>query len=297
MERVYLLLRNNQQSGPFTIGELLQQHVLPSDMIWIEGKSTVWTYLSELELIPFVASRPASEKKPEIKGKDEIERKAEELRQRILSSTPRSFFEREVEVETYASPHKLDDDIDFVDRRKQKRQQRSVVVGELALTCAVIGIFAVGIYKGKAFLAERNKVPVSIATKLETHDEHAARNKKIVVASQPVAKEDSAQKVDSSLLATTMKQKPKPLPVIHSMDSNKIKINPIIPDPATTETDKKDPVLKLPVTKVIDQTPLKKEAVIPQPKQDDATDQPEKKRSFLGGLFKKKKKDNNSDNQ
>ena len=54
MERVYLLLRNNQQTGPFTIGELLQQQLIPSDMIWIEGKSVAWTYLSELELTPFI---------------------------------------------------------------------------------------------------------------------------------------------------------------------------------------------------------------------------------------------------
>ena len=54
MERVYLLLRNNQQTGPFTIDELLQQQLRPSDMIWMEGKSAAWTYLSELELIPFI---------------------------------------------------------------------------------------------------------------------------------------------------------------------------------------------------------------------------------------------------
>ena len=52
MQRVYLLLRNNQQTGPYTIGELLQQQLRPSDMIWIEGESTAWTYLSELELKP-----------------------------------------------------------------------------------------------------------------------------------------------------------------------------------------------------------------------------------------------------
>lgn len=294
MERVYLLLRNNQQSGPFTIGELLQQHLLCSDMIWIEGKSTAWTYLSELELTPFVASAAAAEKKPEFKGKDEIERKAEELRQRILSSTPKSFLQHEVQVETFASPYKLDDDIDFVDRRKQRRDQRSVVVGEFALTCVVVGIFVLGIYKGKAFLAEREKVPVSVATKLETHDEHAAR-KKIIVAAQPAARPDTAGKQDSSLLAAAMKPKPKTGHVIHSLDSGKIKINPVIPDPG--EADKKDQVIKPPLTRVIDPAPLKKEAVVPQPKQDEATAQPEKKRSFLGGLFKRKKKNNDPDNQ
>lgn len=295
MERVYLLLRNNRQSGPFTIGELLQQQLLPSDMIWIEGKSTAWTYLSELELIPFTSSQPASEKKAETKGKDEIERKAEELRQKILSSAPRSFQERQVEVETFASPFKKEDDIDFVDHGKQKRAQRSLVVGEMALTCVVVGIFVVGIYKGKAFLAERNKVPVSVATKLETHDEHTAQNRKIVVSPQPMMQKDSASRVGSSLAALAIKQKPKH--VIHAIDSNKIKTNPVIPDPAIANAEKTNPIIKPPVTKPVDEIPLKKQAVASQPKKDTVADQPEKKRSFLGGLFKRKKKENNSDNQ
>ena len=76
MDKVYLLLRNNQQTGPFTIGELLQQQLQPSDMIWIEGKSTAWTYLSELELIPFVKNPEAAVQKNHPKTVDEIERKA-----------------------------------------------------------------------------------------------------------------------------------------------------------------------------------------------------------------------------
>src|SRR3954470_19697496 len=54
MDKVYLLLRDNQQTGPFTIGELLQQQLLPTDMLWIEGRSTAWAYLSEMELQPSI---------------------------------------------------------------------------------------------------------------------------------------------------------------------------------------------------------------------------------------------------
>jgi len=294
MERVYLILRNNQQSGPFTIGELLQQHLLPSDMIWVEGRSTAWTYLSELELTPFISSQPASEKKPEPMGKDEIERKAEELRKKILSSPPRSFNERKVEVETYASPFKKEDDIDFVDHSKQKRAQRSLVVGELALTCVVVGIFVVGIYKGKAFLGQRENVPVSVATKLETRDEHTAQNKKLIVPAQPTIQKDTTQRLDSSLIALAMKQKPKH--VVHPIDSDKIKINPVIADPAINDAERKDQGVKPPVAKPIEEIPLKKQTVVPQSKKDTIASQPEKKRSFLGGLFRKRKKDNSPDN-
>ena len=102
MERVYLLLRNNQQTGPFTIGELLQQQLRPSDMIWVEGKTTAWTYLSELELIPFVKASEVQEHSKSIQTSDEIERKAEELRQRVLASAPKTYFPKHtVEIETY----------------------------------------------------------------------------------------------------------------------------------------------------------------------------------------------------
>ena len=110
MSKVYLLLRNNQEFGPFTIDELLQQQLRPTDMLWIEGRSRAWCYLSEMELMPpSVNVAPAPEVKPEVIADptsrtartaekpeevkktrrsyrpDEIERKAEELRKRALN--------------------------------------------------------------------------------------------------------------------------------------------------------------------------------------------------------------------
>ncbi len=38
MQKIYLLLRNNQQSGPFSAEELQTQGLLPADLIWTEGK-------------------------------------------------------------------------------------------------------------------------------------------------------------------------------------------------------------------------------------------------------------------
>src|SRR4029078_7185776 len=119
MERVYLLLRNNQQTGPYTIGELLQQQLRPSDMIWVEGKSNAWTYLSELELIPFAKNPEVSEQIKQTKTPDEIEKKAEELRQRILASAPRTYFPKyTTEIETYASSYKLPEhEMQFIDHQ------------------------------------------------------------------------------------------------------------------------------------------------------------------------------------
>ena len=161
MERVYLLLRNNMQSGPFTIGELLQQQLKPSDMIWIEGKSSAWTYLSELELSPFIkAAQEKSNLRPA--SADEIERKAEELRQRVLSSAPKvSFRNQAVEVDSYDSPYKVpEDEIQFIDHRKEKKMRTQTVLGEMLLTSLVIGLFMVGIYKGKSFLGVKKAIPI-----------------------------------------------------------------------------------------------------------------------------------------
>lgn len=56
MDKVYLLLRNNQQTGPYHLDELVQQNLRPDDLIWTEGKSITWLYPSEYEeLKPYVS--------------------------------------------------------------------------------------------------------------------------------------------------------------------------------------------------------------------------------------------------
>ncbi len=56
MQKVYLLLRSNQQTGPYTIEELNQLGLKTNDLIWVEGKSAGWSYPSEIEeLIPFLS--------------------------------------------------------------------------------------------------------------------------------------------------------------------------------------------------------------------------------------------------
>jgi hypothetical protein len=55
MIKVYLLLRNNKQSGPYSLEEIAQQQLKPLDLVWIEGRSAAWKYASEIaELSPFL---------------------------------------------------------------------------------------------------------------------------------------------------------------------------------------------------------------------------------------------------
>lgn len=45
----YLLLRNNQQSGPYSIEQLKSFTISATDLVWIEGKSSGWTYAGEID--------------------------------------------------------------------------------------------------------------------------------------------------------------------------------------------------------------------------------------------------------
>ncbi|MDQ3683709.1 MAG: FxLYD domain-containing protein [Bacteroidota bacterium] len=49
MNKVYLLLRNNKQSGPHSLGELIALAPKPFDLIWVEGRSIGWSYPTEIE--------------------------------------------------------------------------------------------------------------------------------------------------------------------------------------------------------------------------------------------------------
>lgn len=55
-------MRNNKQSGPFSKEELLQLGFKPYDLIWVEGKSALWRYPSEVPELKEYA--PAVEEQP-----------------------------------------------------------------------------------------------------------------------------------------------------------------------------------------------------------------------------------------
>lgn len=284
MERVYLLLSNNLQSGPFTIGELLQQQLRPSDMIWIEGKSSAWTYLSELELTPFIIAKDSvPDKNTEIPAKDEIERKAEELRQKVLASAPKHFPSIPMQRETYSSPYKLpDNEIRFVDHRSE----RKTILGELAITFFIIGLFGVGIYKGREFLSEKKTVSNAVATKLVTNDQHSAQKNTTVANAAPVT--DTTFR-DSSYI---MKAKPKATvkKITDSTTSVKSQTEIVPLDQAQNEIQEnpeKDPSENTqPEVKLPEAIPVKKEVKA----STKPFEEKEEKKGFLKGLFKKKKK-------
>jgi len=59
---MYLLLRNNKQSGPYSLDDLKNMGLKAYDLVWLEGKSAAWRYPSEIEELKEFA--PAVEEQP-----------------------------------------------------------------------------------------------------------------------------------------------------------------------------------------------------------------------------------------
>jgi hypothetical protein len=58
----YLLLRNNKESGPYTLDALMELGLKAYDLIWVQGKSAAWRYPSEVEELKGIA--PKVEEQP-----------------------------------------------------------------------------------------------------------------------------------------------------------------------------------------------------------------------------------------
>jgi hypothetical protein len=209
MNRVYLLLRDNVQSGPYTFDELLQQQVQPSDLIWIEGKTLAWAYPYEIEdlknslsgnpvepivmpaVIPSSSKIPrpaikktASQEKKDInqlpltapkKPKDEIEKRAEELRKKALTFSSQHDYRHEPVLHPIHDfqPHLHDSDaVHFV----HHKQNKGAPVGEILVGAMMIGLVVLGWYGGanKYFINRKPPIVNSVATQLVASDMHAA---------------------------------------------------------------------------------------------------------------------------
>ena len=62
MQKEYLLLRNNQETGPHSLEELVQLGLKPFDLIWVQGRSGGWSYPSEVEALKRYVPAATTEK-------------------------------------------------------------------------------------------------------------------------------------------------------------------------------------------------------------------------------------------
>ncbi|HTF27611.1 MAG TPA: hypothetical protein VK625_02135, partial [Flavitalea sp.] len=101
----YLLLRDNKQSGPYSVSELVQKGIKPYDLVWLDGKSAAWRYPSEIDELkayaPAVEEQPYDRfyKKPSTEKKEETP--AEKQAARFVERET-SFVEKKVPKETPA---------------------------------------------------------------------------------------------------------------------------------------------------------------------------------------------------
>ena len=58
----YLLLRDNKQSGPYSLEDLKIKGLKAYDLVWVEGRSAAWRYPSEIDELsafaPIVEEQP-----------------------------------------------------------------------------------------------------------------------------------------------------------------------------------------------------------------------------------------------
>lgn len=66
----YLLLRDNQQSGPYSFEQLKTSGVLPTDLIWVQGRSEGWAYAAEIEELKVLFQLPSPDRVSELSSKN-----------------------------------------------------------------------------------------------------------------------------------------------------------------------------------------------------------------------------------
>lgn len=295
MKKVYLLLRNNYQTGPYTIDELLQQKLKPSDLVWVEGASKAWTYPAELpQLKDYLEGQgatptsPGPPKQAAVSTGNEIEKWAEELRQKVLSA-PKTFIpvplrEDTVHVEVLRAMAR--ERIEFIDHRKRESPAFEWMSGAM-----VVLIVVAGVYGGARFFKEKTGLPV-LADKAVTIDNHAAKavarplSQPVLITYQEVKKDTMA--TDTMALSVLKQQKPVAVPKRRKINIDALPATAIqkVSVPSYTENENASP----------DTQPLKedakKEILIEPETRTIVTQEPaEKKKSGLfKGLFRKKKK-------
>jgi hypothetical protein len=66
MQKLFLLLRSNRQSGPHTLDELVKMNLKPADLVWVEGKSHAWSYPHEVEELKHLFANAPAPQKPAV---------------------------------------------------------------------------------------------------------------------------------------------------------------------------------------------------------------------------------------
>jgi len=324
MEKVYLLLRNNVQTGPFTLQQLQNQILKPTDLVWVEGKSMCWRYVSEIEeLYPEAQTNKKNEVNPTqsffIKEKkkrqskknehlvsaratnplsqeESLKRWAEAIRRRAetyASTHPNRSYSRPAPQET--NPYRYYSDENPIELVVHKQEAKTVGGLQLLLVATATTILAASWY-GKITIIPKKVYPahtsVAAAPSLFHIEPKKERQPEAGNQEEPVALINiEAPSVDETSTTSVKTQ------AQVTKEKKDIELNEEIP----VATLSKPSILQAPVKK---EEEIVNEATLILPKQETNAVQPidivnteeaHAKKKTLGqalkGLFKKKKKD------
>lgn len=315
MEKVYLLLRHNQVSGPYSFVELKQQQLQPADLIWVEGRSQYWCYPAELEAVihshperakaekAAPAPRPAGSR-PAIAAQDtpmkrlseadEMERKAEALRSIALSEQPPKAFPQPVRVPVRPVPVQpvymaSDSEIQLVCHKRKSGPSPD----HLMVAALVTAIILTGWFGKDSLFRERSSTLNGVAIPLVSTDLSAGGEGATINATHALVIENVLPQ-EAPPLPPARKEKPaKPSDQAVPPPVTAAVVNAVTIEKATV--DEPERVAPAPVQAV----PLPVEV---QPAAEPGIEQPaapepvvtEKKKTIgqaIKGLFRKKKKD------
>ncbi|HVG15313.1 MAG TPA: hypothetical protein VM935_10135 [Chitinophagaceae bacterium] len=300
MEKVYRLLRNNIEGGPYSIGELLQQIPGPADLVWVEGRSREWIPASSLEELnhPSIdrqegfetrdqvlvsqqrtSSPPHSEERRDraFTDSEDFELRVQELRKDITSYNA-SYHQIPVTGLSGASVYRGSETLDEIDLVFHKTEKEKYLT-QFFLACIVFFLFLFGWYKG------------SILNRVTQHDDIAAKpfippvqnhSPAITPLTENAVAEGTPPDVVEETIPTVIKKQQAPrkkaLPVV-----NVKKAIVVEPDQATLQTT---------VSSI--ETPVPEEPIAaPVEQQEQPAPAIERKKTLgqaIKGLFKKKNK-------
>ena len=262
MQKVYLVLRHNRQQGPFTLTELLALPLLPTDLIWVEGQSTAWSYPAEIRALqPYLQPtgdgqitaplpsktekgekqlaqkekkifvslpfRPQSKATNAHKGpEDALEQKAEALRQRALAHSSASPAVKKEKIESRLHQPTAEQAATNSNwALPAKKKKKLVTVNSQALlVAALLVVFGAG---GWWLLADKEQAP-AVSTKV---DNEAVTNA-LPIAQPNEEHTRTVTEVQEPVAAGKVDQREnKPF----STPSQPLKSNEAIPQPQTAE--------------------------------------------------------------
>jgi hypothetical protein len=318
MHPTYFLLRNNQESGPYTIDELLLQRLTTTDLVWVQGRTNAWCHPSELEELTVTYSinreklrelDPAPDpqksfRRNRLSGRGEIESRAEEIRKSILGQAIISG-SRRLEIQEDYSPTSFkipEERINLVVHKK-----RIKVPNPQFLAICFMLLFIAGAWFGRDVWLHESRFLDSVAKPVKEKSTVIIPEKKqspVPLSTETITRDTSLNTADSMAIAKETS------PIAHK---------PVVKKQTTTGIQDSNAINKSGVT-VADAIPIQKEPVIKKDseslnlelkkaeteivvaeknKSNDtknsinqdsiASTKTEKKRGFFGRLFKKKK--------